>query len=163
MTITTDQMKYAETLSEDRGQEFLCLLLEGHDEDEAFRLSARVEDSDERGPRTAGRNGKRPLHGIPSDWSGRESCNHGLSSVTQDERTVDEREEDWASAEDSAAYASAVVPFLCPLLREAVLARYTSDPARALSMQETADKLGVPFKTAERRIERARKILRHAS
>jgi len=156
-------MKYAETLSEDRGQEFLCLILEGHDEDEAFRLSARVEDSDERGPRTAGKNGKRPLHGLPSDWSGDESSNHGTQSLTQDGRTPDEREDDWASAEGSAAYASAVVHLLSPLLREAVLMRYTSDPARALTMQETADALGIPFKTAERRIERARKILRQAS
>lgn len=164
MTLTETDMATAKGFdTEDRSQEYLCLLLEGYGADEAYRLSARVEAmAGERGPGKYGRGGGAPLQGLPHDWPGMHTEPMGLGSLTMDNRSDEEREADWAESERATLQVRAIMAeFMSPLIRETFEARYLR-PDGTLTVRETAALLGVPLKTVERRVERARKIIREA-
>jgi hypothetical protein len=95
---------------EDRRQEYECLLLEGHDDAEAERLSASADDRTNRN-RVLGpmRNGQRPMvlnfGAIDADYVSRwdgipyEGTMERMVPFTQDQRTPEEREAEYVRAE----------------------------------------------------------------
>jgi DNA-directed RNA polymerase specialized sigma24 family protein len=143
---------------EDRQQEYQTLLLEGHSEATATRLSAAADDRTSRNRcRGPMRNGVRPLIIDPHElWSSPDS---NLRSLTLDTRSDAEREAAWQAVDK----VRALVTQLPPRQREAITLLFGLDGATPLSYEAAAERMGVTPKTVDdARKQALRNLRRHA-